>query len=121
MTYRSKLFSAFAGVLALASLASAVAQEPAKVTFDNNVQAVLRARCVNCHNPNKKSGDLDLTSYSTLMQGGSSGAVIEPGKSNDSYLFKLISHQEEPNMPPGASKIPQEEIDLIAHWIDGGV
>ncbi len=95
--------------------------EPEKVTFDNHIQPLLRAQCANCHNPNKRSGDLDVTSYGTLMTGGSSGAVIEPGKSSESYLYQLITHEDEPSMPPNSPKIPQPEIDLIARWIDGGV
>ncbi len=95
--------------------------EPEKVTYDNHVQPVLRAQCANCHNPNKRNGDLDVTSYGTLMTGGSSGAVIEPGKSSESYLYQLITHADEPSMPPNSPKIPQPEIDLIGRWIDGGV
>ncbi len=121
MIQRLILSAALACSLSLLLGALAIAQEPAKLTFDNNVQAVLRARCASCHNPNKRSGDLDVTSYGTLMQGGSSGAVIEAGSSSESYLLKLIKHEEEPKMPPGSSKIPQEEIDLIAQWVDGGV
>lgn len=117
----TRRFTFFATLVVLFSAITVIAQEPAKVTFDDNVQTVLRARCANCHNPNKKSGDLDVTNYGTLMQGGSSGAVIEAGNSGESYLYQLITHQDEPNMPPGSSKIPQEEIDLIAKWIDGGV
>lgn len=111
----------FVVLTGVAILASGLVVADDKLTFDGNVQAVLRARCSTCHSPNKKSGDLDVTSYSTLMQGGSSGAVIEAGDSGESYLMRLIKHEEEPKMPPGSEKIPQAEIDMIAQWIDGGV
>lgn len=110
-----------AGLACVLAVSTTFGQEPGKITFADNVQTVLRARCASCHNPNKQSGDLDLTTYAGLMEGGSSGDEIEPGNSGNSHLFKLVTHQEEPHMPPGSSKIPQEEIDLIAKWIDGGV
>lgn len=91
-----------------------------KVTFDDHIMPIFRQRCATCHNPNKKSGGLDLTNFTALMQGGSSGASIEPGDSSFSYLFSLVTHEESPKMPPSSEKIPQGEIDTLAKWIDGG-
>jgi predicted nucleic acid-binding Zn-ribbon protein len=54
------------------------------------------------------------------MQGGASGAVIEPGDLDGSYLFALVNHDAEPYMPMGADKIPAAEIDLLRRWIEGG-
>ena len=54
------------------------------------------------------------------MQGGSSGAVIEPGDADSSQLFLLVTHQSEPFMPQNADKLPDSEIDLIRRWINGG-
>ncbi len=100
---------------------SAVAQETAaeKTTYDDHVKAIFAQRCSSCHNPNKKSADLDVTNFSNLMQGGASGAVVEPGDPDFSRLFTLVNHDDEPKMPPDG-KIPQAEIDLIKTWIDGG-
>ena len=46
--------------------------------------------------------------------------MIEPGDADNSTLFLVISHKEEPKMPPNSPKIPDAEIDLIRKWIDGG-
>jgi hypothetical protein len=105
----------------IASVATSVLAADDKVTFDDNVLAVLRQRCGGCHNPDKKSGDLDVTSYTGLMQGGGSGGAIEPGDASASYLYKLITHQDEPKMPPDSPPIPEEERALIKKWIEGGV
>ena len=105
----------------IASVATSVPAADDKVTFDDNVLAVLRQRCGGCHNPDKKSGDLDVTSYTGLMQGGGSGGAIEPGNASASYLYKLITHQDEPKMPPDSPPIPEEERALIKKWIEGGV
>ena len=105
----------------IASVATSVLAADDKLTFDDNVLAVLRQRCGGCHNPDKKSGDLDVTSYTGLMQGGGSGGAIEPGNASASYLYKLITHQDEPKMPPDSPPIPEEEQTLIKKWIEGGV
>jgi len=108
-------------ILAALTAASAEEKKPPKITYDEHVKPVLRQKCFSCHNPDKKSGDLDLTNYTNLMQGGGSGTVIEPGVSSDSYLYALITHEEEPYMPPESPKMPDEMIETIRKWIDGGV
>ncbi len=97
------------------------AKTPAqKTTYAEHVKPILRAKCFACHNPDKKSGDLDMTNYTNLMEGGGSGEVIEPGSSTDSYLFDLISHDAEPFMPPKQDKLSAEMLAVIAAWINGG-
>ena len=76
------------------------AKKPVKITYDEHIKPIFRAKCFTCHNPNKKSGDLDLTNYTNLMQGGGSGEVIEGGSTEDSYLYSLVTHESEPFMPP---------------------
>ena len=91
-----------------------------KVNFEDHVKPILRDKCLSCHNTNKKNSDLDLSSYSSLMQGGAAGAAIEVGDSGASYLYSLVAHQSEPFMPPNADKLPDESLDTIKKWIDGG-
>ena len=93
----------------------------AKVTWDDQVSAVFRQRCVTCHNVNKKSGGLDISTYTNLMLGGSSGDVLEPGDASSSYLFLLITHESEPFMPPNSDPIPANEISLVEKWINQGM
>ena len=91
------------------------------VTFDDNVLPLLRQRCGSCHNPDKKAGGLDITTYTGLMAGGGSGGSIEPGDSSASYLYKLVTQEDEPKMPPDSPPIPEEERAVLKRWIDGGV
>ncbi|MFN0198488.1 MAG: c-type cytochrome domain-containing protein [Planctomycetaceae bacterium] len=111
------------GLAAFALLSSAVLAEdkPAeKVTYDDHVKAIFRDKCASCHNTDKKTGGLDLTSYTATMQGGSSGVVIEPGDASASYLYGLVAHTSEPFMPPNQEKLPDDVLAVIAKWIDGG-
>ena len=118
----SKLMSTYAyqslTTLALAFTAS-VAHAQAKITFDDNALPIFRSNCLNCHNPDKKRSGLDLSTFSALMAGGSSGKAITPGDVDGSLLYKLVTHQAEPNMPP-KGKLPDKDLETIKNWIAGG-
>ena len=122
---RSKLaFSVLSALVfsCLGALSVGLAADPpkAKITYQDHVSAVFRSRCGSCHNPDKQKGGLNLDNYGSAMQGGGSGKVIEPGDADNSTLFLVISHKEEPKMPPNSPKIPDAEIELIRKWIEGG-
>lgn len=114
----SILSSVTAAVLLQAGAGVLQAQE--KINFEDHVRPILRDKCLTCHNTNKKSSDLDLSSYSSLMQGGASGAAIQPGAAADSYLFRLMAHESEPFMPPNADRLPDATLDIVRKWIDSG-
>ena len=96
------------------------AKKANKITFDDHIQPIIRAKCLSCHNPNKKSSGLDLSSYTSLMVGGSSGEVIEPGSADDSYLYLLVTHESEPFMPPKSDKMSTDVLNQIRDWINAG-
>ena len=96
-------------------------EQQKNITYAQHVRPILVQRCASCHSDNRKEGDLDVTNYTNLMIGGGSGEVVSSGSATDSYLYNLITHDDSPEMPPSGNKIPDEEIDLIARWINGGV
>jgi hypothetical protein len=97
----------------------AFAAEP-PVNFVEHVLPIFRNACLNCHNPDKKKAGLDLSTYEATMKGSEAGAVVTPGDSSKSLLFKLIAHTEEPVMPAKSDKLPDTELALIKKWIDAG-
>jgi hypothetical protein len=115
---RPTLACAAGFILFVQVLAASAAEQ--KVTYDDHLAPILRQRCSSCHNSNTKKADLDVTNYSGLMRGGSSGAAIEPGDPDSSHLFLLVTRQSEPFMPQNADKLPDGEIDIIRRWIKGG-
>ena len=85
-------------------LALALSADPAqKVTYTDHVRAIFREHCFSCHNQNKARNDLALDSYERIMKGGASGEAIKPGDPDESYLYRLVTHKDEPNMPPTKS------------------
>lgn len=105
-------------VLIVASASARAADE--KITYADHVQPIFRAKCFACHNPDKKSGGLDLTNYTAMQQGGSSGEVVEAGDADSSYLWLVVNHDSEPYMPPNSDKLPAEQLAVINAWIAGG-
>ena len=56
-----------------------------------------------------------------LAQGGDSGAVIEPGKPDDSLLVEAIRYSDpDLQMPPKGDKLPDQQVADIAEWIRRG-
>ncbi|HKB40452.1 MAG TPA: c-type cytochrome domain-containing protein [Gemmataceae bacterium] len=95
-------------------------KKPPKVTYDEHVLPILRDKCIGCHNQDKKRGGLILSNYTAVMQGGSSGAAVKPGDTENSLLFKAVSHKAEPFMPPNSPRIPDDKLAVIEKWIAGG-
>lgn len=92
-----------------------------KITYDDHVRPIFADRCLSCHNPDKAKGGLDLTTYSSLMQGGSSGEIVNAGEPDSSRLFRSVTHVEEPFMPPKADKLTDQRLNIMRDWIAGGL
>ena len=106
-----------AGLLSTAALA----QDNEKLTYDDHIRPLLENKCFSCHNPDKKKGGLELTSYSGLMSGGSGGAVVDAGNPQGSRLWTCSAKKEEPFMPPEGAPLDAKDLALLSKWIAGGV
>jgi hypothetical protein len=95
------------------------------LTFQANIKPILEANCMECHVPGgkgyEKSG-LRMDSYEALMKGTNFGAVIVPGSSVSSTLYRMASGQADPSirMPHGEAALPDADVATIAAWIDQG-
>jgi WD40 repeat protein len=92
----------------------------AKTTYDEHVRAIFREHCFTCHNQDAKKSDLALDSFAGVTRGGSTGQVVEPGNLESSRLWALVSHTEEPHMPPEQDKLSDAKLATIKNWIGGG-
>ncbi len=100
---------------------TSLAQEPAKITYDDHIKPILREHCTSCHNANDKKSGLALDSYQALMAGGSGGEVVVEGDLDSSRLYALTAHKEQPYMPPNQDMIAQAKVDLLKTWIEQGM
>lgn len=92
-----------------------------KINYEEHVKPILRNACFNCHNPDDKKADLDLTTYTALMQGSGGFEVVIPGSPDESTMYLTMAHIEEPTMPPKKAKLPDATIKVIEDWIKGGL
>jgi WD40 repeat protein/archaellum component FlaC len=106
-----------AGLVATASSA----QDAEKLTYDDHIRPLLENKCFSCHNPDKKKGGLELTSYAGLMNGGSGGAVVDAGNPSGSRLWTCSAKKEEPFMPPEGAPLDAKDLTLLSKWIAGGL
>lgn len=107
-------------VLLLAVPAFAQQAKKEVVTYKDHVSAILRKHCINCHNPDKATSDLNVATYQTLIAGGASGEPISAGSPDQSLLYRVVAHLDEPYMPPKGPKIPDAELAVIKRWIELG-
>jgi len=81
--------------------------------------ALLKANCFSCHNPEKKKGDLVMTSREALLRGGENGAVLTVGKPDVSALIKSLAAEADPHMPP-KKQLTTTQIDTLRRWVKDG-
>jgi WD40 repeat protein len=93
---------------------------PAKpVSFQNDVHPILQRKCQGCHQPAKPNGRLVLTTFEFLSKGGEGGAIVEPGKPDESTLVEQITGNP-PAMPKNAPPLSAAEVELVKRWIAEG-
>lgn len=88
--------------------------------YGDIVTRILDEKCVKCHNPNKKKGELLMTSITHLLKGGESGPSIIPGNSEESELIQRLHLPltDEAHMPPeGEKNLTTSEIQILERWI----
>jgi len=108
------------GWSALAAAPESPAQPKAPaVDFKRDVLPILEAKCIDCHGAKEKKGKLDLRTRAAMLQGGNTGAAIEPGKPDKSLLIELIHFNE---MPPKKTKprVTADELQILKAWIAAG-
>jgi mono/diheme cytochrome c family protein len=109
--------------VALALWASASGQDAAKeVDFAKQIEPVLSQNCFKCHGADHPKGGLRLDRRDAALRGGdSTDQVIVPGKSAKSDLIaRLKSSDPDVMMPPKGKRLPADQIELLAKWIDAG-
>ncbi len=104
---------------ALICLASGSAED--KIDFAKDIKSVLSSKCYRCHGAKKQEAGLRLDAKQAALDGGNSGAVIVPGRSDESELFLRISTDDADKlMPPEGERLTDKQVELIRQWIEQG-
>ena len=109
--------------LALGSRADPPAGTP-EIDFGRDVRPILAERCFGCHGPERQKALLRLDRREAAFAGawGDELAGIVPGGAAESPLWLHLADrvEGEDRMPPEGEPLSDEELALLAHWIDGG-
>ncbi len=102
-------------VLAVLALpVSASAQDLADQAY-----TILKEKCQVCHGAAMQQSRLDLRTRDKVLHGGERGKAVTVGNLKRSWLWRLVTHQSKPTMPPGG-KLPDDDIEVLRRWIIGG-
>ncbi|MDB5391390.1 MAG: hypothetical protein JWM11_7036, partial [Planctomycetaceae bacterium] len=93
--------------------------------FESRIRPLLVAKCDGCHSgvKGKTSGGLALDTRDGWQKGGDSGAVIVPGKPDESLLIRAVKYVADgPQMPPKdkGGKLQDAEIASLVEWVRRG-
>lgn len=104
----SSLCRLIPGALLICTAANA-----ADPSYFRDIRPILQRSCQGCHQPNQKSGDLDLTTFSGLAAGGKKGPAQKT-------LVAYVTGEMKPQMPLGQPPLPPEQIALMRDWVTAG-
>lgn len=106
---------------ALTGVASAadVSDEDLKF-FENKIRPILVERCADCHGADTQESGLRMDSYSAMLNGGTSGPAVVPGKIDESLMIAAIEFKDTSLQMPPDGKMPAAEIELLKEWVKRG-
>ncbi|NQV28714.1 MAG: DUF1553 domain-containing protein [Rhodopirellula sp.] len=88
-----------------------------ELTFEKDILPIIKAKCIRCHAGVEPKAGLNLTSPTSLLTGGKSGAALRIRAAEFSLLYEMVSSEK---MPPVGQKLTAEEKGLIRKWINDG-
>ncbi len=89
------------------------------VSYSGDIQPIFNSNCSGCHVGGNQGG-LTLNSYTSLMQGGNSGAVVVAGDPDNSRIIQRLEGTVTPRMPFQQPPLLPGDIQLIRDWISQG-
>jgi mono/diheme cytochrome c family protein len=108
------------GAMANPANADSAAGSDQAVSFSRDIAPILVGNCIGCHNPERRRGKFDLTTFQKLRMGSANGPVIVPGKPAESPLVQRIKGDIEPKMPLNNRDLSPESIAKIEAWVKAG-
>lgn len=95
----------------------AVADQP--VSWYRDVTPIFKRSCNGCHNPNKRKGEVDTTTYAGFLKPGKHGPNFVAGDVAHSRVLEQVSGKE-PEMPKEGDPLTAAEVSLIERWVREG-
>jgi hypothetical protein len=90
------------------------------IDFEVDIKPLLESRCLSCHNPNNKKGDLSL---STADEGNAFSAdLFTFDQTKEPLLLAVVtsSNGNPPEMPKKREPLNSEDVETLREWIKEG-
>lgn len=93
-----------------------------KISYNRDIRPIFNARCLSCHGGVRENGGFSLLFEADAFTQTESGKpAIVRGDHQSSELFQRLIHDDpEKRMPFEGEALSNQEIELIATWIDQG-
>ena len=88
--------------------------------FENRIRPLLEQHCVRCHGVKKQEGGLRLDSRAGWQKGGEGGAVILPGRPEESALIRAVRYGDKDLQMPPKKRLSAEQVADLERWVAGG-
>ena len=100
----------------LLAAAPLFAADDAGALWSGGVQTLLDQHCVKCHGPLKRKSKLELDTVEAVLKGNEDGAVVVPGKPDESPLIAAFAPGADPHMPP-KKQLTDHDIAMVRAWV----
>ncbi|GAB5442922.1 MAG: hypothetical protein Fues2KO_32710 [Fuerstiella sp.] len=88
--------------------------------FEKSVRPILIQHCYDCHAADEVNGGLRLDSKPGWQDGGDSGAVIVPGKPDQSLLIEAVRYSNRDLQMPPQNALTKDQIAILEKWVAMG-
>ena len=90
---------------------------PNKVEYNESIQPILTAHCLQCHSGKNKAAGLDLSNAKNVL----SARILIAGQADKSLLLdRILGKRGMPRMPMGFGPLNDQDVQLIRDWINQG-
>ena len=121
-THRRNLFGRLYLLLVFLLTLSAGLAEQRTDFFEKKIRPVLSKNCYECHSAKSKSlkAGLLLDRKAGWVKGGKNGAVIHPGKPDESILMNALKYDNHELQMPPSGKLSETVLADFEKWISMG-
>lgn len=91
------------------------------VSFEHEVAPILKVNCLRCHGEDNPRANLRMDTFNGIVKGGQNGVPVAPRlPARSALVLRMASPNDQLRMPKGGTKLSDENIMIVARWIEQG-
>jgi len=88
--------------------------------FERKVRPLFAENCFSCHGEEKQKAKLRLDSPAAIRAGSESGAILAPGKPDESKIILAVSYKDENLQMPPKKRLSERQVADLIEWVKLG-